>query len=131
MDLEKINALIENNRTFTFGGGFNIDHQVEIARGQFEVSSNMAKKRQKAYVPFNINLSLEGHKVWFEWMTEVEGYVAFVMSMNEETDTRRLIRVTKERVEEHSCRVLFQFFPKGTTKEMIERLYTNLESVDW
>ncbi len=134
MNLETIQDHIENNRTAQFGGGLNIEEWVELYREHFEASKKLAERKGSVYVPFMVDLSYEADRIWFEWMTEVVGYVALHLLICTKPGTKvKLARVTKERSTDEAYQTfkLFQFFPKGTTKKMIEQLYTNVESVEW
>ncbi len=133
MNLERIKDQIENNRTAQFGGGLEVEEWVELYREHFEVSRKMAEKKEKMYVPFMVDLSYNADRIWFEWMTEVVGYVALRSTYTKPDIKAKFTRVTKERLGDKVYQAfrLFQFFPKGTTKEMIERLYTNVEIIEW
>jgi hypothetical protein len=130
MDLEEIQSIIDSDRQFENTGGFGFDQWVEVTREHFEVSLKAAKKAKAPSVPFLVDLRYSSFRVWFEWMTEVEGYVAIQSSLNGKKKV--LVRVTKKNIDKHCATPdCLRFFPKGTTKEILERLLADVESVEW
>ncbi len=133
MNLERIQAHIDDNVIFEYQGGYGTEGWIEVLRIHFEASSIAAKKADKTSVPFILNLAWESARIWLEWMINVKEYVVFSTGYRDRANNVVFTRMTKERIplEKYKTFQGFAFFPKGTTKEMIERLYSNVHSVEW